>query len=245
MTNEHDPYVDAMKDNPAQGKFWGKITTDCTYWRIEKGEKKVPFDPQIHREQFRRVSIALTVEPLNPTHNFIQREMMEFDINYQDFVKKSILELAEDIAKAIDQPPGTFPLMRALSGLYVQGSFVEKKDNPPGKSYTTLYFEKVFKTEDECATDYEQVTGQPRPTGESPVEDLPFTPDEVAPKPEPQPKEEPKIDPERATFANFLPALWAQANGDIAKMEQLLNENPMLAKHFDINSDEVKAITGQ
>jgi len=241
MTEKHDPYIDAMKDNPAQGKFWGKLTVDCTYWRIEKGQKRVPFDPQSHRTEHRRVGIALTVEPLNPTHNFIQREMMDFDINYQDFVKKSIAELGESIAKVIDQPTGSFPLMRALSGLYVQGSFVEKKDNPPGKNYTTLYFEKVFKTEGECATDYEAVTGQPRPTGASPVEDLPFMPD--PPKVKSQPK--PQVDPERATFANFLPALWAQANGDIAKMEQLLAENPMLAKHFDMDSPEVKKVMEQ
>jgi hypothetical protein len=238
---QYDAYDDAMKEMPA--RFWGKVTVEAYKCVLVPGQGKVPYDPTVHAGERTSTAIEFTVEPLDTTRPFIKRETLNWTISFRRVVRPSIEELVETIAELKSLEVGQFNPLKKLNGMWVQGAYVEQPENKDGENWTTLRFDKVFLTEDECAADYTEVTGQSPSTGASPVEDLSFMPDPVEPLPKEEPK--PQVDPERATFANFLPSLWAQANGDVAEMERLLVENPMLAKHFDVDSPEVKAIIGQ
>lgn len=44
---------------------------------------------------------------------------------------------------------------------------------------------------------------------------------------------------ERETAKKFLPALWKQSGGDLARFAEILGKTPIVSRHFTIESPEV------
>jgi len=217
MTHPHvvDPFDAALTDEPQ--KFAGKLTTYAYTCVLVKGTGKVPFDPEQHKGQRTSVAIDLTVESLNPTHNLIQREMLNWTADFKKIVRPSIEALVPRIAAIRGHEIGQFNPLKEISDLWVIGEFVERPDNAPDETWTTLRFQMVFGSEDECRAAYAELTEEETPT--------PAAVDNG----------------QRAVMAQFLPNLWQQAGEDAAELLALIQANPMLAEHVDESSLEVQA----
>jgi len=227
MTYPHadaDPYDAAMTDEP--GTFAGKLSVDAWTCVLEKGVGKVPYDPEEHKGRRTSTAIEMTVEPLDPTRNLIQRDTLNWTAEFRKVVRPSIEKLIPQIAEIRGAKEGQFNPLKQIDGLFVIGQYIERPENEPDETWTTLAFTHVFATESECKAAYEE------------MEDIEI---DAAPAPEP----DNGADPQRAQMAKFLPALWTQADEDAEEFAELIKANPMLADHFDRNSEEVRALTGE
>ncbi|MFO7742768.1 MAG: hypothetical protein R6X31_10705 [Anaerolineae bacterium] len=213
-----------MTDAPS--RFAGKLSVDAWTCVLEKGVGKVPFDPEKHKGRRTSTAIELTVEPLDPTRGMIQRDTLNWTPDFRKVVRPSIEKLIPTIAEIRGLKEGQFNPLKQIDGLYVIGRYVERPDNEPDETWTTLAFTHVFGSEAECKAVYED------------MEDI-----EIDTEPAPEPDN--GADPQRAQMAKFLPALWQQADEDPDKFAELIEANPMLADHFDRNSEEVRALTGE
>lgn len=211
-----DPYDQALTDEPSF--FAGKVTVDAWTCVLKKGVGKVPYDEVTHKGQRTSVAIDITVEPLDPTRKLIERSMLNWTPPFKQVVRPSVEALADAIAEIRGLQVGQFNTLKELTDLYVIGEFVQRPDNKDGETWTTLRFDKVFATEDECRAVYE----------ESKSEDV-VQVDDV----------------QRAQMAAFLPALWSQAGKDVEAFEKLLASNPMLSNLFDMHSAEVSAVISE
>jgi hypothetical protein len=226
MTYPHpDPYDDAMTDEP--GRFAGKLSVDAWTCVLEKGVGKVPYDPDAHKGRRTSTAIEMTVEPLDPTRGLIQRDTLNWTAEFRKVVRPSIEKLIPQIAEIRGLKEGQFNPLKQIDGLYVIGQYIERPENDPDETWTTLAFTHVFASERECKDAYEE------------MEDIEI---ETAPASEPGDN---GADPERAQMAKFLPALWTQAGEDPDEFAEMIKANPMLAAHFDRNSEEVRALTGE
>ena len=214
---EGDPFDRAMTDEPSY--FAGKIEAYAWECVLVKGQGKVAFDPQAHKGMKTSTVIEFTIEPLDPTYALIQRDCLNWTPDFKSVVRPSIEVIAEKIASIRGLQAGQFNPLREINGLYVVGEFVERPDNKPGDTWTTLKFMDVFEHEPDCQSAYEQLLElEPAPVATAPVQD----------------------DPQRVAMAAFLPALWNQSGKNPTSFLQLIRDNPMLAVHFGNDSPEVK-----
>lgn len=225
MTHPHvesDPFERAMTDEPSY--FGGKVSVDAWECVLMKGQGKVPFDPQNHKGMRTSTVIEFTVEPLDPTRQLVQRDMLNWTPDFKSVVRPSLEIIAEKVGQIRGKQPGQFNPLREINGLFVVGEFVPRPDNDPGETWTTLKFMDVFQTEPECQTAYDVLMER-----------------------EPAPVTAPVSvnDPQRVAMAAFLPALWNQAQKQEDAFLQLIQANPMLASHFDINSPEVQNLINE
>jgi len=213
-----DPYADAMADTPS--RFAGRVKIEAYTCVLMKGKGKIPFDPQIHQGERTSTAIDITVEPLDATRKLAQRSSLNWTADFRRVIRPSIEELAVKIAgiRGKDTSASDFNPLRELSGLWVSGEYVERPDNKPGDTWTTFKFTDVYSSEQECRLAVGLADEQDFAT-------------------------QGKADEERAALAAFLPGLWIQAEQDQDKFEKLLEGHPLLAKHFDMDSPEVAAIT--
>lgn len=218
--NTHDAFDDAMRDDPVF--FAGQVMVDAYTCVSHKGHKREPYNPAVHQGLNTASVVSFNIAPLDPTRRMITREMIDWDRSYKGVVRPSIETLTDQIATIRGVPVGSFNPLREISNLFVTGEFVPKPDNKTGETWTTLQFIGVFAAERECKSAYDELIGETSETEDAPVDDT--------------------SQAERASLAAFLPSLWEQANHDVEKMSELLAVNPMLAKHFDATSPEVKEL---
>lgn len=209
---DYDPFDAAMTDEAQT--FAGRVSIAAWTCVLIKGQGKVPFDPQQHQGMKTSTAIEITIEPLDPTRQLIQRDMLNWTPDFKGVVRPSIEALAPRIAEITNLPLEQVNPLRALNGLWVSGEFVPRPDNKAGETWTTLRFLAVYANEDECRAAAET----PKPAAAS------------------------TGDPERAALAAFLPALWTQAGKDPAMFHKLIAGNPILAPIFNDQSVEVMAI---
>ena len=113
------------------------------------------------------------------------------------------------------------------------GRYVRYEMKPTGRTWTGTdgaektetvpVFSAVFKNEDECEVAAEAFFRAPS---------------------ESEDDEEPSNDGEKATAAKFLPALWAQAKGDMGAFANLISGNPLTSQYFEMDSPEVLSVIG-
>jgi len=251
---EPDPFEDAVTEQ--QSKFFGRVNVDVYYavfikedkWKLYRYDQSVHGSRQEVNDRddaFISTQVKFEITPVDPTRGLIPREMGAHNNknpDFRDIVNPSIVALADDIAKITGKnvsDPNFIPL-RAINELWVSGSFVPQvKDD----RYTTLYFEAVYPDKITCDAAY-QKWRQEQASGETPL--IPF-PGES--KPEPVAKT--NDDAERQQMVGFLVLFWRQAltsGGELEDQKQrfyeLIAANPSLAKHFDKDSAEVKALVG-
>jgi hypothetical protein len=230
-TDNYDPFEAAMNAEVPTGPrtVFGEMQIDVWPCVLRKGEGKVPFDATQHSVDERRTAIDLILIPTRGDYN-VERHLIAESKEWAQIVKPSLRELGIDL--------------RALNGRFVQAQLV-----PTGRTYTnaagetkentTFKFIKVYPDMESCieaADEFFSNRGAASSNGSSQA-----TPAQAQPAALTQ-----QNDHERETALKFLPALWKSANGDINKLAELLANNPLTKKYFDISSPEVVAlVSGQ
>jgi len=224
-------YDDAMTDEPQH--FFGQPSFNLWKCVLVKGQGKVPYDPVTHAGQRTSIAVELTLTPLDAKLKLVQRQMLNWTPDFKGVMRPSIEALAARIAEIKGLQVGQFNPLKEIEGMFTSGEFVPRPDNKPGETWTTLRFDAVYATQEECEAAYQAhlaelgVASSDTPGGTD--------------------------DGNRARAALFLPALWAQAGGMDAmtddekaaatkKLVKLIDANPILAEHFTVDAPEVRAI---
>lgn len=205
---QDDPYASAMdatwESNP---HVFGEVSTNVWHCVLERGTGKVQYDQLQHDPDARRTAIEITITPLNPNFNPVNREMIAESREWATIVKPSLVALDTDL--------------RGVTGRFVQAQLV-----PTGRTYesggetrqaTTVKFLKVFASEDECRAAFEARRG-PRSGGQA------AQPAATAPAPA-SPPAAGQVNQEAAL--KFVPALVRASGGDPVKLEALLKANAL------------------
>jgi hypothetical protein len=218
-----DEFDEAMSD-PVRG-FHGQVSIEAYRIAWPKGDFRAHavYDPNTHKggDWQQTVMINIIVTPLDPTRKLIAREIPQFAREFVGVIRPSIEALAAKIAAIKGQDVKAINPLREINKLWVAGEFVPRPDNKAGETWTTIKFVDVWATREECEAHANQSTDAEN--------------GDAATEPAPNP------DAQRATLAAFLPAMWAQAGKDKAKMEELIKANSLLAG-FTIDSPEVQAV---
>jgi len=211
----HDAYDDAMVDEPQY--FAGQLAVDAYKCVLVKGQGKVPYDAKTHQDMRTSIAITFNIAPLDPTYKMITREMLNWVPEFKQAVRPSIEALAEEIATIKGLTVGEFNPLREISQMFVTGEFVPRPGNKAGETWTTLSFNGAYPDEASCTAAYAELTG---------IE----VEDDAPPS------------AERESMAAFLPVMWEAANHDETKFQEAIKANPLVSKHFNMGSPEVKAL---
>ena len=212
--------ADNAKWDPTYTVF-GEVDLNISYVVLQKGIGKVAFVPTQHQQDERRVSIEITIIPVIPGRQNVQRDMLSQSREWANIVNQSI--------KAF----GPNWNAQMLKGRYVEAQLV-----PSGRKYrtadgderdaTTVKFVRFFNGEDDCAAAAVARRGGSSNGATSAAAVTPAA-------------ETPVNAHERATVAQFLGPLWKSCNGDADKFGALL-KNPPFATYFTLTSPEVLAL---
>lgn len=176
---EYDPFDDAMTDAP--NTFAGRCSISAWTCVLIKGQGKVPYDPQQHQGMKTSTAIEITIEPLDPTRQLIQRDMLNWTADFKSDLSARRWKPSLPGLPRLSVCQEQVNPLKSLNGLWVSGEFVPRPDNKAGETWTTLKFLAVYASEQECRAAIEGPAQPTAPTG----------------------------DPQRA-LAAFLPALWVR-----------------------------------
>ena len=205
---------------------FGEVQVDTWWCALVKGEGKVPFDPAVHSTDARRVAIDMTIIPTKGDYN-VKREIIAESNDWAKIIKPSLRALNIDL--------------RAINGRFVQlqmvpaGKYTDKNTGET-KERTMPKFVAIYPGLDECLAAADEFFNKPS-SGSSAIAPAP-APTAPAPNGNGNPAE-------RETAKKFLPALYKSAGGDVSKLAELLANNPLTKKYFDISSPEVVALVQQ
>ena len=252
---EHDPYGDAMTDEPS--RFFGQVTieayTACFYQDAGGKWKQEPYNPELHGSEeelakaegrFLTTQVDITIAPISPTHKLISRSMGAKNRKrpeFQRIVRPSIEALAERIAEvkvAAEMATQTGVVRPDLIRAAAQARIGQFN---PLREISGMWVGGEF---------------VPRPDDEK-WTTLKFT-DVYANQPEcaqaaatyynreveetSAEAEDNGRDAEKAALLPFIPPLWEQSQHEPGKMAEALAKNPLLSMHFTMDSPEVKEI---
>ena len=216
---QYDPWQAAEEATVRPSIYFGQIDFDIYPVVFQKGVRGgIPFDPQVHKEKDRRTLIKMSIVPL-PSANvdfMTERDFADFADEWVEITLRSIKKLIPENG-ALRKLKGKWAKYKMVKyGTYV------KRDTGEEKDLTTPELLDMYETEEEAEAaasalygggngDSDTATPAPASTG----------------------------DPERDVALKFLPALTAQAGNDPSKLATILASNPLVSKHFDLNSPEV------
>lgn len=234
MNDQHD-VLDAAFD-PEPEFVYGQIHFEGYEGFVQKGHRGcIHYDANVHGpEQWYTPVIDLIFTPLDPSRRVFKEELfLRWAARNQTWLKivgPAIQALLPELEKLKGLVHDQYSILKTLNGMYFAAEYVPRPDNKEGETWTTLKPTRVFADEAACIAAYEADTG--KTLGGSPVADLPFMPDDTK-------KEPPAQDPQRVTFARFLPLLWQQAGRDVIKLAELLRANNM---PFEMDDPEVVGV---
>ena len=226
-TDTLDPFAAAMTATEAPRTTFGEIATvDAWNCVLQKGVGKQPYDPGQHSPAQRRTAITIEVVPLRGQFT-IKRETIDTGKDWLNITLPSLRALGADL--------------RSL-----KGKFCQVEQRPTGEKYTGkdgaekertgLYFLALFDTREQAEAAAEALYG-PRASG--PVQGA--TPRNA---PQPLPADGDTNDAERQAALQALPLLWQASGKNGPAFAAMLQSNPMIGKHFTLESPEVAQITG-
>lgn len=217
-TQTSDPFDTAMNTEYRPTKmFFGQVSVDVYYCVLIKGKGKEVFDPNQHKQDMRRTSISIAIDPLpgSRAQFSVERELIAESKEWAQIIKPSLRALNTDL--------------RAINHKWAQVELVPTgqtytDNNGETKERTTVKFIRIFDSEGECiqaANDYFGHQAEPAET-------------------EPQPQ--PASNPERDVAARFIEPMWNACSHDVQKFQERLATDPLLSKYFTIESPEVTAV---
>jgi hypothetical protein len=214
--------------------YHGTFGAEARAVKLVKGIGKVAFDDATDEPAERRVSVDVTVMPLDPLRGPITRSMITSSAEWK-LLRQSLLGLGLQLSQANGQPVRIRFVEDAALGTYTDKAGLTKPR-------TALVLEAVFASEADALEDYQRTRtagvtaggGASAPPAQSPQ---PQGSSAAAGAPPPG-----SISKEVAQA--FLPGLWKASNGDATVFGELLRTSPAGA-HFALTSPEVVALTGQ
>ena len=218
MNHQIDPFESAANPEVPVPEYYGQALTDAFYCVLQRGVGKMPFDATQHRVEDRRTAVKISIIPI-PEQN-ARDVTREYIAEFGAWVKITLPSI-----KAIGLEPKT------LNNAWVRAALV-----PEGKTYTdkageikeslTLKFLAAYPDEAACRAAY--LAARNGSAAETPAET-------------PQPASN-GDDKERTTALEFVKALIKQTNGDEAALATRIASLAPVAKHFNVQSPEVRAL---
>ena len=222
-----DPYASAMEQQSQERVYFGEVSiVDVYHVTLEKGVGKRSFDPTRDPIDKRNTNIKMQIEcaKRDGSTYTVDQETLDWAKEWQKFTLPSLRQNNADL--------------RTLRGRYVQvkrvftGEFYTNKAGDK-KDRTAIVFERFFDSADACqaaADAFYKRPGVAEPT--APAQSTP-----AAPQPDTSAQE-------RAFAVQALPMLWQASGENKDQFLTLIAGNPMIAKHFNANSDEVLQTMG-
>jgi hypothetical protein len=249
--NLHDPWAEALSATPPPPEVAGELLLDIWFCVLQKGAGKVPYDAGQHRQAERRTAITITIAPL-PESGWRMPVERQF---IAEFPKDGWLKVTLPSLRALGVTD-----LHALHKSWVKAELVEYDQYTASDGQTkTKSAPKIlalYANETDCRNAWFAERGEETPpvsNGSAPRR----TTDEInadlygSPAPAVTPTANGNgngngNDAERRAAQMFLPALLKSCKKgndgvDLAAVEQVLRENPLLAKHFTITSPDVIA----
>jgi hypothetical protein len=209
--------------------YFGQVFTDAfyVYQSGQKGDPVIPFDPGQHSidRRFSQFKIDGVCNRADGSTYEINREYIcEWASSGWAGVTLPSLKVAGVHPRDLNERWAKWEM--AKRGTYKDKMTGETRDS------TTFKFLEFYPDEEACraaeAAHYNRTADD-----DDAEETLPFE------------ANAPKVDKQREVAAKFLPALWAQAAGDVTRLGELLAGNPLTSKFFDLNSPEVVELVGE
>jgi hypothetical protein len=231
MSNQpvNDPWESGENPQVRVPEFWGQVAIDMYYVILQKGQGKVPFNPQQHTVDKRCTAIDIKILPI-----------LEMNVSYE--VSRGMIAESREWAGIV------LPSIKAL-GLSVRelnGKFVQVRYKATGETYTnkngekkektTFEFVKLYTDIKECTVDFMTAGGTV------------FTEDPNGHGPDPVGVAQPaatSVSPEAETAKKFLKVVVENAvrgQKDLQVIRDTISLNlasmPMINKHFTVDSPE-------
>lgn len=217
--------------------YHGTFQAEARAVKLVKGVGKVAFDEARDDPAERRVSVDVTVMPLDPLRGPITRSMITSSAEWK-LLRESLLRLGLQLSQANGQAVRIRFVEDAALGTYTDKAGLTKPR-------TALVLEAVFASEADALEDHQRTRTAGVTAGGT------SSAPAVTPAQSPQPQGRsaaagapPPGGISKAVAQAFLPGLWKASNGDATVFGELLRTSPAGA-HFDLSSPEVVALTGQ
>ncbi len=215
--------------------YFGQVFVDVYACALKPGVGKVPFDGLQHKPEERRTAINLSIAPLPGSLSafVIERQMIAESHEWASTTLPSLKALGLTTRELKDR------YVRAT--LAPTGRKFKAKDGTM-KNSTAIKFLEVYPDEAACQAAADAYFANLHDhTGEAVPESGPV----AAATPAGNGGGDGHgngSDPEKATALMFLEPLWKASNGDLQTFQTFMASNPLITKHFSINSPEVQAL---
>lgn len=240
MTTNYDPFASAVEAGERPDQYYGEIALHVQFVNLAKGQKKELFDEQTHDVRNRRTEVEITILPLAESGlvNPIQRSVIAESAEWSKIVWPSLRALGVQDGNA----------MRALHGKFAAIEFAKTgrtyTSNKTGETMesTTIKFVGLYDTEAACTAAWKGAFGSASAQQTNGNGNGAHANGNGAHGPANGTANGTANAAERATMAAFLPALVKQAGGNADKLAEIIAANPMISKHFTVDSPEVLAV---
>jgi hypothetical protein len=220
----NDAWESAENAEEPKRSFFGMVEFDMWFCGLVKGQGKVPYDASQHKQRF--TAIDMVISPLSSsgaTFN-TERHLIAESKEWAGTILPSI--------KALGLTPRELHQKWVHYELVPTGKYTK---NGEEKTLTTPKFLAYYNTEEEAEA--AMIAKYNSAGDEDPMVNTNTEPVEIHP---------PSNGNEKAIAEKFIPVLVAQAKGDMASLANLIANNALVAKYFNINSPEVlEALTKQ
>lgn len=220
----YDPFDSATNATLRPQAYFGQVQCDAYGAVLIKGQGKVAFNPQVHKPENRVTAISISIQTIaEQTVNFpLVRDMIAESPAWIKVVMPSFKALGLTSARELN---GKWAKVEMVPS----GRKYEKKDRNTGKptgemaEETTFKFLAFYKDGAEARAAF---LGGNQPADASAPSAAPVSANSA----------------ERATALAFLKAFmpkWAPTGQELDAVEKGIAANPVLARHFTVQSSEV------
>lgn len=229
----YDPFASAVEAGERPDQYFGEIALHVQFVNLQKGQRKEIFDAQIHDARNRRTEVEITILPLveSGLTNPLQRSVIAESAEWKNIVWPSLRALGVADGDAFRKLHGQFAAVEfATTGRKYTNKDGEERDS------TTLKFTAIYPNEATATAAWRGERGGSQPAatngnGNANGHTNGHTNGNGSAA----------TDAERAAMAAFIPSLVKQANRDPNRLAEIFASNPMINKHFNVNSPEVVA----
>lgn len=225
-----DAWESAEKAKLPDSFMFGQVVFDMWYCVLKKGQGKIPFDPGVHGEGEKRVSITINFTPLaRPDGSVWPFSPRNTIAESPEWVKIVLPSIA-----ALNLTPRTMNNRWVKMAIVPTGrKYIDPKSNEEREA-TTVKFVAVYPDESACqaAADAAYAGRHDEPAFIDPATGEIMTAASAAPAAA-------AVNFKLETARTFLKPLWTASGQDVEKFAGLIASNPLVAAHFTINSPDV------